>query len=322
MPDTIKITPQIQQYPHEEESLSSFVNKISHRTKGGYGNVYTASPYPGVQLKFIEFNMKRAEVPAIEENGVLTLNYCFSGRYEMQIPGDRYVYVTGGLLNVDMTPPSGRTIFPVGKYSGLEISIHLAKIQKNCPASWTECGIDFMKIRELLSASNGSYIARATPEWNRIAWELAEHIRNADCPLENYRFLLLQLLWTLKEEKQINTIFNPTFLTSGQRAVVRRTEALLTQDLHCRYTIEDAAASEGISAPSLKKYFTLVYGKPISIYLKELRVEKAKELLTYSNLSIADIANEVGYEHQGKFGTMFRQETGVSPLEYRRLHRI
>ena len=320
MPSEIKMTHQVNQYPHEKEFLSPFVNKISLQPKGGYGNIYIVEPYSGVQLEFIDFDMKGIEVPAIEDNGVLILNYCFSGRYEMKIPGDRYVYVTGGLLTVDMSPPSGRTIFPVGKYSGIEISIKLSEIQKNCPAAWAECGIDFVKIRQLLGDSKGSYIAQATPEWNRMAWELAEHIINADSAIENYRFLLLKLLWSLKEEKQINTIFNPTFLTAGQRAIVRRTEALLTKDLRCRYIIDDVAALEGISAPSLKKYFTQVYGKPISLYLKDLRVEKAKVLLTDSRMNIADIAIEVGYEHQGKFGTMFHQETGVSPLEYRRIH--
>lgn len=38
--------------------------------------------------------------------------------------------------------------------------------------------------------------------------------------------------------------------------------------------------------------------------------------------TISDIADAVGYENQGKFGAAFRRETGVTPLEYRRLYRI
>ena len=63
------------------------------------------------------------------------------------------------------------------------------------------------------------------------------------------------------------------------------------------------------------------YGKPISSYLKERRVEKTKELLSQSKLSIEEISNAVGCENQGNLAVMFREETSVSPMEYRRLYK-
>ena len=48
------------------------------------------------------------------------------------------------------------------------------------------------------------------------------------------------------------------------------------------------------------------------------RMEKAAELLENTNLKVIEIANSVGYENQGKFGTVFKKMYGVTPLEYRR----
>ena len=54
---------------------------------------------------------------------------------------------------------------------------------------------------------------------------------------------------------------------------------------------------------------------------KQAEHEKAKELLATTDESIGEIALASGYEHQGKFGSVFRDSSGVSPLEYRRLNR-
>jgi two-component system response regulator YesN len=49
-----------------------------------------------------------------------------------------------------------------------------------------------------------------------------------------------------------------------------------------------------------------------------MRVEKAKELLKDSNLSIATIAIEVGYNDQSYFSKVFKYWEGISPARYRK----
>ena len=53
-------------------------------------------------------------------------------------------------------------------------------------------------------------------------------------------------------------------------------------------------------------------------YLTLLRVEKAKELLASTNLTIRDISAQVGYYDSGSFIRRFKQITGETPLQYRR----
>ena len=55
--------------------------------------------------------------------------------------------------------------------------------------------------------------------------------------------------------------------------------------------------------------------------MREKRMEYAKRLLENTDESIGDIASICGYEHQGKFGRVFKDYTDVPPLEYRRLNR-
>ena len=47
-------------------------------------------------------------------------------------------------------------------------------------------------------------------------------------------------------------------------------------------------------------------------------MKKAAELLTSTRLSVAEIAELVGYMNQSKFASVFKKQFGLSPLEYRR----
>lgn len=58
--------------------------------------------------------------------------------------------------------------------------------------------------------------------------------------------------------------------------------------------------------------------KSFSDYLKDVRMEKAKELLENSSLSAKDIAVKVGFQNVTYFSTVFKKETGLSPAEYKR----
>ena len=58
-------------------------------------------------------------------------------------------------------------------------------------------------------------------------------------------------------------------------------------------------------------------GQGINEFLNSIRVEKAKELLSSSELSLSEIAQEIGYTDQSYFGKVFKTQTGYSPHTYR-----
>jgi len=52
-------------------------------------------------------------------------------------------------------------------------------------------------------------------------------------------------------------------------------------------------------------------------YLQRIRVNTAQDLLHYSNLSISEISEQVGFNDISYFAKIFRQHRDVSPKEYR-----
>ncbi len=59
-------------------------------------------------------------------------------------------------------------------------------------------------------------------------------------------------------------------------------------------------------------------GKNFVDYLKNLRVNEAKKLLTETDMLIMDISRAVGYDNEKHFTKVFKAECGVSPSEYRK----
>ncbi len=53
-------------------------------------------------------------------------------------------------------------------------------------------------------------------------------------------------------------------------------------------------------------------------YITDIRVAKAKELLSYSSFNISEIASIVGYDNPFYFSRIFKKNTGQSPREYRK----
>jgi len=52
-------------------------------------------------------------------------------------------------------------------------------------------------------------------------------------------------------------------------------------------------------------------------YIQNTIIEKAKEKLSMTNLSVSEIAYELGFEHSQSFSKLFKTKTNVSPLEFR-----
>ena len=103
-----------------------------------------------------------------------------------------------------------------------------------------------------------------------------------------------------------------------QLETVRRVHELLTENLDRRYTIDELSRRFLINPSSLKETFKAVYGKSLAAHIKEHRMERASELLRDTSLSVAEIAERVGYENQSKFSAEFKKQTGRLPTEYRR----
>ena len=82
-------------------------------------------------------------------------------------------------------------------------------------------------------------------------------------------------------------------------------------------SLQDAAEQLHYSDAYFCRFFKQNFDKNFIMYLTELRVEKAKELLEDMTINVKDISQKVGFRDSSYFTKVFKRITGVTPSEYR-----
>jgi transcriptional regulator GlxA family with amidase domain len=82
-------------------------------------------------------------------------------------------------------------------------------------------------------------------------------------------------------------------------------------------SIAQLARQLDMSERTLGRRFRAATGLAPLAYLQSLRIGAAKDLLRHSNLSVGDIAWQVGMADQSHFSRLFKRQVGMSPLRYR-----
>ena len=82
------------------------------------------------------------------------------------------------------------------------------------------------------------------------------------------------------------------------------------------------AAQCGISEVYFRQLFKEQFGTTPHQYILELRLRKARQLLSGSRLSVGQIAEACGFTNPYHFSRFFRQSTQLTPSEYRKAHRL
>ena len=128
----------------------------------------------------------------------------------------------------------------------------------------------------------------------------------------------LTLLATLRREAT-GTRTRPAGRRGGlagfQLARIREyLETHLTDDV----SLAELAGLAQLSVFHFNRAFEQSTGLPPHRYLVRLRVARAARLLTETRLSVSAVAAQVGYDDPNQLARVFRKETGMSPLQYRR----
>ena len=86
--------------------------------------------------------------------------------------------------------------------------------------------------------------------------------------------------------------------------------------------VEHLARLENYNLSYFSNWFKRQTGFTPACYLRQLRLEKAKELLLTTHYSVTDIALQVGYNSNSSFTRAFKEAEGIAPLAYRQKHEL
>ena len=99
---------------------------------------------------------------------------------------------------------------------------------------------------------------------------------------------------------------------------IKNSISYMKENLHKQLNIFDLANNINLTEKTFSRRFKKALNISPLQYLKNLRVEKAKDLLISTNRSFSDITLEVGYFDENSFRKLFKQETSLNPKDFRK----
>ena len=144
--------------------------------------------------------------------------------------------------------------------------------------------------------------------------------------LRTYTEKWFQRMKQTRQTKELQAIMHKAFedllihtftpVTIGH-TLPRRIHNFILCNLRHGVTLKDLSAFLGYSEKYCSEFFRTHMGEPFSVYLRRVRIEKAKHLLEDETLSLTQIADVLGYQDQFAFSHFFKKGTGVSPRQFK-----
>lgn len=103
--------------------------------------------------------------------------------------------------------------------------------------------------------------------------------------------------------------------------IVSKAQMLIRDSLEKQLSIQDIAEQLGVSYSNLRKIFKEYTGMAPALYQHDLKLQRAKELLSTTNDSIKEIAYRLNFESPDYFSSKFKTKTGMKPSDFRTMNR-
>lgn len=120
-------------------------------------------------------------------------------------------------------------------------------------------------------------------------------------------------------EREVERITKEHGLPQHHYIHIRQSKAFMEKYHGDKINLDEIATAAFMSRFHYIRIFRRVYGRTPRQYLRDFRIEKAKELLKKGH-SVTRACFEVGYESLPTFSKVFKRGTGYSPKAYRELN--
>lgn len=125
--------------------------------------------------------------------------------------------------------------------------------------------------------------------------------------------LLLQVLYELTDHNSVEGTEKPTTKINAKMVKICN---YIKENYNTTIRLDVLSEMTGLSRNYIIRQFRKCYGMTPSDYLAMIRIEKAKQLAHETDLSISEIANQVGYSELHSFSRMFKKRMGISLSQF------
>lgn len=169
-----------------------------------------------------------------------------------------------------------------------------------------------LTFNELVVRSGNFWTAGATTSYLSLCIKLIEHCSGTKLAQQVSRILLVDS----NQLSQLPYMSLQTILPHDD-AIIARCQHWLQDNLSKSISVDQMAQHVAMSKRNFIRRFKEAQGDTPANYLRQLRVESAKQYLVNTQMRFEDIVVKVGYEDSSAFRRVFTQATSLTPNAYR-----
>ncbi len=276
-----------------------------HRPEGLIAGYHSELPEPGLPqlFHFGEQWMPRSHMIGLHAHHVWELYLQLKGETIWEAEGKQYLVAPGGLLAM---PPD---------------MVHRLVKARDAKHHFYFCAVDiwgvlksrsdmanFWRPNTIYTAPNASSL---TPLFQALAREITLDLAFRTVGIAvALEYLLVETSRVIFSQKAAERLL-------PQHGAVFTTQSLMDSSPERKWSLRELAARSNISPAHLIELFRNEVGVPPKQYLLQARTNKAIELLQSSDLTITEIAFEVGFSSSQHMASSLKKRTGKTALEHR-----
>ncbi|MCD3350573.1 helix-turn-helix transcriptional regulator [Clostridium botulinum D/C] len=254
------------------------------------------------------------------DDDILELGYCYNGNMKVfSSPDDKMYLIKAGDIFIYKTLNDVNNFkFQYSKFKAMSIHMNFNIIKNAINPIWeNKIIMDWEVQLKDIFKEDVLIIEKATYDIKQVAEQIQNISTDDMIGYIKLKLKTIEFLATFLEERATIKFLENT--TEYEEKIVIKAKNIIAKDLQNPPSVKKLADNLNISLYKLQQAFKNITGNTVYEYIKKARIEKAKYLLRNTDMSIIEIANEIGYENPSKFASLFRSYNNITPLKYRKL---
>jgi transcriptional regulator GlxA family with amidase domain len=241
---------------------------------------------------------------------LLALDHREAGMFAREADWLRRCHAGGSLMT---TACSGAMLLAeAGLLDGHEVTTHWAyceTMQRRHPT------VRVQAQRALVATGEGHRLVMAGggSSWMDLALYIIARCVSVEAAMQVARLFLID--WHHVGQQPFARVARSTQV---EDALIGRCQGWIAEHYADPAPVAAMVQQSGLPQRSFQRRFKLATGMAPLEYVHTMRIEEAKHLLETSELPIAAVAEEVGYDDAAFFGRLFRRQVNLTPPQYRR----
>ena len=110
----------------------------------------------------------------------------------------------------------------------------------------------------------------------------------------------------------------PTSLTKSELILVRKLGKSILKNPAKNYSLDQLALATGLSQAKLQDGFKFLYNRTVTEYIRNVRLESARDLIKTTDLNISEVVYSIGFTSRSYFSKIFKEKYGLTPNEFKK----